>query len=69
MNINQSADTKRRNIAFNARSIVDILEYCEENNLESILLFLDFQKTFDSVEYYFKLRFSSKNNKFWRELP
>lgn len=42
IHINQSAYIKGRNIALNARLIVDIFYHYEENALESILLFLDF---------------------------
>ena len=52
----QSAYIKGRYIGINARLIVDIFEYCESNNQEAILLFLDFQKAFDSVEWPFMLK-------------
>ena len=50
---NQSAYVKGRFIGINARLIIDIFEYCENLDEESILLFLDFQKAFDSVELSF----------------
>lgn len=62
IHINQSAYIKGRNIALNARLIVDIFDYYEENDLESILLFLDFQKAFDSVEWNFMLEVLKKFN-------
>ena len=49
----QSAYIKGRYIGTNARTILDIFEYCENRNYEGILLFLDFQKAFDSVEWNF----------------
>ena len=49
----QLAYIKGRFIGINARTIVDIYEYCEENDIDGILLFLDFQKAFDSVEWNF----------------
>ena len=52
----QSAYIKGRFIGINARTIVDIYEYCEENDIDGILLFLDFQKAFDSVEWNFMFR-------------
>ena len=52
---NQSAYVKGRFIGINARltCIVDIFEYCENLGEESFLLFLDFHKAFDSVEWSF----------------
>ena len=49
----QSAYIKGRYIGLNARMILDIFEFCEENEKDGILLFLDFQKAFDSVEWNF----------------
>ena len=50
VNENQSAYVKGRFIGINARTILDIFEYNEENDKDGILLFLDFQKAFDSIE-------------------
>ena len=52
----QSAYIKGRFIGNNARTIVDIFEYCEQNYIDGILLFLDFQKAFDSVEWNFMFK-------------
>lgn len=49
----QTAYIKGRFIGTNARLFLDIFEYCENNNQEGLLLFLDFEKTFDSVEWNF----------------
>ena len=49
--INQH-NIKRRFIGINA-TIVDIYEYFEEYDIDGILLFLDIQKAFDSVEWNF----------------
>ena len=49
----QSAYVKGRYIGINARTILDIFEFCEENEKDGVLLFLDFQKAFDSVEWNF----------------
>ena len=49
----QSAYVKGRYIGINARTILDIFEFCEENEKGGILFFLDFQKSFDSVEWNF----------------
>ena len=44
----QSAYIKGRYIGENARLILDIFEYCQHKDLDGILLFLDFEKAFDS---------------------
>ena len=53
INPNQSAYIKGRYIGSNARLILDIYEYCENFDNDGILLFLDFEKAFDSVEWNF----------------
>ena len=60
----QSAYTciKVRYIGDNARLILDIFEYCTDNNQDGILLFLDFEKAFDSVELNFLFRSLEKFN-------
>ena len=52
----QSAFIKERYIGENARFILDIFEYYENNDMDGILLFLDFKKAFDSVEYNFMFK-------------
>ena len=42
----QSAYIKGRYIGDNARLILDIFEYCNDNDQGGILLFLDFEKSF-----------------------
>ena len=66
INKNQSAYIKGRFIGENARLILDIFDYCEENNYDGILLFLDFEKAFDSVEWNFLIKSLEKFN-FGRE--
>ena len=58
----QSAYIKGRYIGENARLILDIFEYCENNNQDNILLFLDFEKAFDSVEWNFLFKALRKFN-------
>ena len=58
----QTAYVKGRFIWENARLILDIFEYCENNDQEGILLFLDFEKAFDSVEWNFLLKTLKKFN-------
>ena len=53
INQNQTACIKGRYIGENAWLILDIFEHCENENSDGILLFLDFEKTFDSVEWNF----------------
>lgn len=53
INRNQTGYIKGRFIGENARLVLDIYDYCEENNEEGILLFTDFKKAFDSVEWDF----------------
>jgi hypothetical protein len=56
MSNDQSAYIKGRFIGLNARIISDVFEYCENCNEDGILIFLDFQKAFDSVEWKFMLK-------------
>ena len=58
----QSAYIKGRYIGENARLILDIYEHCMNHDLDGILLFLDFEKAFDSVEYNFMLKTLRKFN-------
>lgn len=58
----QTAYIKGRYIGSNARLILDIFEYCENNNQNGILLFLDFKKSFDSDEWNFLFKILKKFN-------
>lgn len=62
INENQTGYIKGRFIGNNSRLILDILEYCENNNKDGILLFADFQKAFDSVEWNFLFKTLQKFN-------
>ena len=42
--------------------ILDIFEYCKNNDKDGILLFLDYEKAFDSVEYNFMFKVLKKFN-------
>lgn len=49
----QSAFIKGRNIHFHSRLILDMLDYSHLLEKESLILFLDFYKAFDSLEHCF----------------
>ena len=53
INDNQASYIKGRFIGVNARLIQDIFDFCDAQNRNGILLFLDFEKAFDSVEWEF----------------
>ena len=46
---------KDRFIGENTRLLFDLMHYLEENNLEGLLLLIDFEKAFDSIEWPFLL--------------
>lgn len=58
----QSAYVRGRFIGFNYRIVQDIIDYCEEYNTPNAILFLDFEKAFDSVSWYFMLSTLRKFN-------
>ena len=49
----QNGYIKGRNIAYNIRLIQDVINYLEEDNIEGAVVFLDFQKAFDTVNHNF----------------
>ena len=58
----QTAYIKGRLIGTNARFILDIFDCCETYNKEGVLLFLDFENAFDSVEWNFLFKTLEKFN-------
>ena len=52
----QTAYIKQRFIGENIRLLEDIMQYAEENNIPGTLLFLDFEKAFDSLEWHFMFK-------------
>lgn len=46
----QTGFMRGRNIATNIRKILDLSDYCDQNNVEACILIADFEKCFDSVE-------------------
>ena len=53
VSLDQSAYIKSRFIGTNARLIEDMIEYCNRFNKVGLILFLDFEKAFDTVEWSF----------------
>jgi exonuclease III len=47
----QVAYLKERYIGQNIRTIIDVMEYTKENNLEGLIAFLDFEKAFDTIDW------------------
>ena len=53
---NQTGYVKDRFIGEAARSIIDVMEYTKQQNIPGILLFIDFEKAFDSIDWNFMLK-------------
>ena len=53
INTDQAGYIKGRNISSNIRLIQDVIDYFEDGNLEGAIVFLDFQKAFDTVNHRF----------------
>ena len=53
INSDQNGYVKNRYIGFNIRQIQDIIDYSETFNIDGALLFIDFSKAFDSLEWSF----------------
>ena len=50
---NQTGYIPGRNIGENVRSILDIMSFTQTKNLPGLILFIDFEKAFDSLEWDF----------------
>ena len=59
---NQTGYVKGRFIGEAIRSIFDIIDFTAKENIPGLLLFIDFQKTFDSVEWEFLIESRKKLN-------
>ena len=59
---NQSGYIPGRNISENIRSILDIMDYTKVKKLPGLLLFIDFEKAFDSLEWDFLEKWLEKFN-------
>ena len=53
INNDQTGFLKGRSIGENVRLIDRIITYAESQNIRGILLFIDFEKAFDTLEWYF----------------
>ena len=53
INPDQTGFIKGRNLAENIRTIYDIMQYTEDENIPGLLLLIDFEKAFDSVSWSF----------------
>ena len=58
----QSAYIRNRFIGNSARVILDVIDYCDKFNEEAVLLCLDFEKAFDSLEWDFLHKVLEKFN-------
>ena len=58
----QSGYIKGRNICFNIRLIQDVIDYFENGEEEGAIIFLDFQKAFDTVSHEFLMNAFSRYN-------
>ena len=58
----QNGYIKGRNIAYNIRLIQDVNNYFENDNIKGAIIFLDFQKAFDTVNHNFLLSVLTKFN-------
>ncbi len=59
---NQSGYIKGRYIGANARLLADYFEHCENFKVPGVLLLLDFEKAFDSLEWDFMVKTLEKFN-------
>ena len=53
INNDQTGFLKNRFIGHNIASLIEIIEFCEENDLAAVLLSIDFEKAFDKLDWDF----------------
>ena len=58
----QSAFMKGRNIGCNIHTIIDLIEYADNENIPGSIVLLDIEKAFDSVEHGFLLEVLTRFN-------
>ena len=51
IHIDQTGFMKGRNIGCNIRTIIDLIDYCDANDIPGSIILLDIEKAFDSVEH------------------
>ena len=56
INLDQNGYIKNRFLGFNIRQIQDIIDYSENFNIDSCILFLDFSRAFDIIECNFMFK-------------
>ena len=62
INNDQTGYIKNRLIGLNIRTVQDLIEYCNKFDKKGVLLFLDFNKAFDSLEWKFLQKVIKKFN-------
>ena len=53
LDINQTGFIKGRFMGDTIRTLLDVIDYCKSNNEEGMLMMIDFEKAFDSLEWDF----------------
>ena len=62
VNNDQTGYIKDRNILTSVRKVIDIFEYVEEKNNDGAMIFIDYEKAFDSIEHNFIFKTLEKFN-------
>jgi hypothetical protein len=60
ISLDQQGYIKNRYIGYNIRQIQDIIDYTEILDLDGVVLFLDFRKAFDTIEWEFMVKVLKK---------
>ena len=53
INKDQTGFLEKRFIGHNIASLIEVIEYCEENDIAAVLLSIDFEKAFDKLDWDF----------------
>ncbi len=62
INVNQTGFIKGRYIGENVRTLMEIIEESNDNNIPGLIFFADFQKAFDSLDHNFIITCLKKLN-------